>query len=98
MRESTVETYLHREVVKAGGDTRKFTGRKGVPDRIVIWPRFMKGDLPVSPVIHFVETKAPGKRPRADQVREHKRLRDLGCIVLTIDTKPVVDLYVKAWK
>lgn len=92
MRESTVEDYLHDEVTKARGTTRKFKspGRPHAPDRIVIWP----GDHGAT--IHFVECKAPDKKPRAGQAREHVRLRKLGCTVLVIDTKAKVDNYVKA--
>lgn len=87
MRESTIERYLHQQVTKAGGTTRKFVspGHKDVPDRIVIWP--LAG-------VHFVETKAPGKKPRAGQLREHARLRKLGCTVLTIESPKEVDTYV----
>lgn len=97
MRESTVERYLHREVTRAGGTTRKWKspGRKGVPDRIVIWKGAVTGS--VFGNVHFVETKAPGKGPREDQAREHKRLRRLGCLVLVLDTKAKVDRYVGSY-
>lgn len=96
MRESVVEKYLHTEVTTAGGTTRKFKspGRKAVPDRIVIWSG-KNGSAMAN--VHFVETKAPSKKPRADQAREHRRLRKLGCVVLVIDTKLKVDKYVRAW-
>jgi hypothetical protein len=99
MRESTVEKHLCDKVAKAGGATRKFSSayRKNNPDQIVIWPRMykVKGLGPqVSAAIHFVETKAPGKKPRSGQVREHQRLRDLGCDVLVLDTKELIDQYV----
>lgn len=49
-----------------------------VPDRIVL--------LPGGRLI-FVECKAPGEQPRADQLREHKRLRALGFTVVVLDSK-----------
>lgn len=79
-RESPVEKHLVAEVKKAGGVAYKFVspGRRSVPDRIVL--------LPGGRLI-FVECKAPGKLPRADQLREHKRLRALGFTVVVLDSK-----------
>ncbi|MGS2677688.1 VRR-NUC domain-containing protein [Citrobacter freundii] len=79
-RESLIEKHLVAEVKKAGGRTYKFVspGRRSVPDRIVL--------LPGGRLI-FVECKAPGKSPRADQLREHERLRSLGFIVVVLDSK-----------
>jgi hypothetical protein len=95
MRESTVEKHLHREVERAGGTTRKFKspGRPNVPDRIVIWPPTAYTAL--LPQVHFIETKAPGKKPRPAQQREFARLEAFGCTVLVLDTKEAVDNYVK---
>ena len=88
MLESTVETRLRRGMKRLKGGCYKFVspGRRGVPDRICIWPI---GE------IDFVETKAPGKKPRADQAREHKRLRKLGCRVYVLDTPEKVDAYLR---
>jgi hypothetical protein len=96
MRESTIEKYLHRRVEQAHGTTRKFKspGRPHVPDRIVIWPDFYAA-RPMNTRVHFVECKAPGKRPRPGQAREHVRLQKLGCVVLVLDTKEKVDAYVE---
>lgn len=101
MRERSIESYLHREVEKHGGTTRKFKspGRVNVPDRIVIWPpksQDWRGQpvLAAKPDINFVECKAPGKKARPGQVREHARLRKLGCIVLVLDTKEKIDDYI----
>jgi len=93
MRESAIEKYLHQQVRKAGGDTRKWVcpGRRGVPDRIVMWPpRVTQND----PQTDFVETKAPDGRLEPWQKREHKRLRDMGFVVRVIWTKEQVDSYV----
>ncbi len=80
IRESTVENNLVKKVKAAGGIAYKFTspGRKAVPDRLVL--------LPGGRVV-FVECKAPGELPRADQVREHNRLRALGFKVVVLDSK-----------
>lgn len=104
MRESKIERYLKREVVKAGGVTKKMKNTND-PDQLVIWPGEMRTD-PVSggsPIIaaadvHFVECKAPGKKARPGQAREHKRLRALGCVVFVIDTIEKVDRYVERHK
>lgn len=88
MRESTVETYLHRQVTKAGGTTRKMKGRINDCDRLIIWPG-------CESIVHFCETKAPGKRPRPGQAREHARLMKLGCIVVVLDSKQRVDEYIQ---
>jgi hypothetical protein len=86
MRESTVEKYLHEQVVKAGGDTRKVTypGRRGAPDRLILWPG---GQM------EFVETKAPDGKLESWQEREHKRLRDLEFRVSVLWDKKQVDMW-----
>lgn len=96
MRERNVESYLKRKVAENGGVTRKFKspGRPNVPDQIVIWPPH-RYSMTKSALVDFVETKAPGKRPRPGQVREHDRLRKLGCTVLVLDTFDKVDSYVR---
>ena len=92
MRESTVETYLHAQVVKAGGWTDKFSspGRRNVPDRLVTWPDTDAHYL----MIHFVEIKSPGKTARPAQVRDHARRGKMCCKVFVLDTKAKVDKYV----
>ncbi|MDI5805976.1 VRR-NUC domain-containing protein, partial [Salmonella enterica subsp. enterica serovar Kentucky] len=36
--------------------------------------------------------KAPGKPPRADQLREHERLRALGFTVVVLDSKNLEEI------
>jgi hypothetical protein len=86
MREREIEQYFIRRVREAGGLQRKFVspGHRGVPDRICVF----RGP------VHFVELKAPGKQLRADQVREHKKLRDVFCNVWVIDSKDAVDYFI----
>lgn len=86
MREKEVEAHLVKRVKEQGGIAYKFVSpqRIGVPDRICV--------LPGGQIV-FAELKAPGQKPRPEQAREHQRLRDLGCTVLVLDTKELVDLH-----
>ncbi|MBR8303729.1 VRR-NUC domain-containing protein [Burkholderia dolosa] len=88
MLEKTVETYLVDRVRAAGGDAYKFTSpqRRSVPDRIVAFP---PGRL------YFVELKRPGNKPTKPQLREHERLRALGCDVRVINSREAVDAFVR---
>lgn len=87
MRESEVERYLRESVEAEGGLCIKFTSpsHRGVPDRIVIHP--MIGTV-------FVELKAPGEKPRKQQVIRHKQIRDAGGRVHIIDSKSSVDTFI----
>ncbi|WP_334029022.1 hypothetical protein [Burkholderia orbicola] len=88
MLEKTVETYLVDRVRAAGGDAYKFSSpaRVSVPDRIVIFPPAR---------IYFVELKRPGGVVTKGQLREHERLRALGCDVRVIDSREGVDAFVQ---
>lgn len=88
MLEKTVETYLVDRVRAAGGDAYKFSSpaRVSVPDRIVVFPLAR---------IYFVEVKRPGGKPTRGQLREHERLRALGCDVRVIDSREGVDAFVQ---
>jgi hypothetical protein len=83
IREITVEKPLVIATEKRGGIAYKFVspGRTSVPDRIVLLPggRFA-----------FVEVKAPGQKPTAAQLREHKRLRALGYKVFVLDSAEAI--------
>ncbi|CDH31738.1 VRR-NUC domain-containing protein [Xenorhabdus bovienii] len=85
IRESVIENHLVKEIKKAGGIAYKFVspGRRSVPDRICILPGGR---------ILFVECKAPGEKPRPDQIREHERLRALGFEVVVLDNKNVEEI------
>lgn len=78
MREIEIEKALVKEVKRQGGLCWKFVspGNNGVPDRIVLLPNGR---------IAFVETKAPGKKPRPLQLVRHETLRKLGFSVYVID-------------
>lgn len=86
MKESKVEDYFEQQVRKAGGEVRKlqWVNRRGATDRLAM----LNGP-------HFVELKAPGKKPEAHQAREHERMRKHGLKVYVIDTLEGVDLFIK---
>lgn len=100
MRESTIETYLKDQVEAAGGlcDKHVSPRKKGEPDRLVSWAEgsYFAGAPTTIGFLELVETKAPGKKPRKDQLRNHKRRAEMGIRVLLIDTKEKVDIYVGA--
>ena len=66
IRERKIEKYLHDEVVKLGGTTRKWVspGHSGVPDRLI----FLKGN------IFLVEVKTLSGELSPSQVQEIARL------------------------
>lgn len=86
MREAAVERHLVAVVRKLGGEALKFTspGRRHVHDRLVLLPG---GE------VWFVETKAPGAKPRAGQVRFHALLKRLRCATVVLDTKEKIDAW-----
>lgn len=75
MLESVVERRLCREVARLSGEAIKLYF-KDWPDRLVLLPFGAHC---------FVETKAPGRKPRPMQLRNHARLRRLGHVVLVED-------------
>lgn len=87
MRETAVESYLQAQVELHGGLCEKHVspGLNGVPDRLITWP---------GGVMHLVETKAPDKTPRGNQLRDHARRAKRGVIVRVIDTRDKVDVYI----
>lgn len=87
MLEKNVESYLVREIEKINGQAYKFNSTKsGMPDRIVL--------LPGGRII-FVETKAPGGKPRPLQRKRIKDLQKLGFWVEVIDTIEKVNMFVE---
>lgn len=79
MRERDIEAHLVKRVKERGGVSYKFTSpqRRSVPDRLVLMPRG---------ILNFVECKAPGCKPTEAQAREHARIRELGFLVVVIDS------------
>lgn len=87
MEESTAELYLKNKVAQIGGKAYKFVspGVRGVPDRIVIIP---------GGHIYFIELKAKNKKLRPIQEIVCNQLKKLGCNVLVIDSKKLVDKFI----
>ena len=83
MREKDIEHGLVKAVKAVHGLCIKFTssGYDGVPDRLVLLP---KGRMA------FVELKAPGKKPRALQIRRMKQLRNLGFSCFVVDNMDMI--------
>lgn len=83
VRESEVEDYLVKCVKKLGGEVRKvkWIGRRGAPDRFVM----------VCGLNFFVELKAPGKKPNAQQQREIELLKSREVAVYVVDSVESVD-------
>lgn len=103
MKESDIEAYLVARVEARGGEVRKvqWIGRSKAPDRVVMLPAMTDFTAPI--VYHYsrifwVELKAPGKKAtfpsnahERAQEREHKRMREVGQVVLVIDSKEDID-------
>lgn len=89
MKEITVEEYLLEQCEKRGAFVPKtvWPGRRGCPDREVVWPW---GD------IDKVELKRPkGGRYEAGQEQAHKEYAKRGVPVYLLRNKEAVDEYVR---
>jgi len=84
MKESQIEKKLKDKVEAIGGKCMKFVspGMRGVPDRICLFPGGQ---------VVFVETKAPGEKPRPLQKKRHDELKQLGFKVLIIDSEEKIN-------
>lgn len=97
--EGKVQAYLVKRVRELGGITRKvhWEGRVGAPDILVMLPEVVSrgpaGTIPAERF--FVEVKAPGKKPRSSQLREHEELRRYGWRVEVVDSFSQVDEVLK---
>lgn len=78
MQEKYIEQTFKKAVEQHGGLCLKIdaTHLAGIPDRLVLLPGGTHA---------FVETKAPGKKPRPIQQRRHDQLRAIGHRVYTLD-------------
>lgn len=74
---------------KIGVSTRKvkWIGRDGAPDRLIL----ADGGI-------WVELKAPGKLPRANQVNELEALTKAGMLAYVIDSKEQIDALITKLK
>lgn len=81
--ESAVERYLNERIEKLGGLSYKWTspGRRGVPDRIVIY----------AGMVWFVEVKSVDGVMKPEQKREMQRLQEQGMLTSTVYGKGAVD-------
>lgn len=103
MKERDIEAYLVARVKARGGEVRKvqWIGRSKAPDRVVMLPvgqRPYNEDTDQYDSTLWVELKAPGKKAtfpsnahERAQEREHKRMREVGQVVLVIDSKEEID-------
>jgi len=93
--EGKVQAYLVKRVRELGGITRKvkWEGHVGAPDILVMLPEVVSnGPAGTIPAERFlVEVKAPGKKPRVSQLREHTELRRYGWRVEVVDCFSQVD-------
>lgn len=88
MREFVIENYLVKKVKKLGGECIKMNphNERGLPDRGCFFPRGL---------VVMVECKAPGKKPRANQVYWLKKFKSLSLNAIYIDSRPRVDAFIK---
>lgn len=77
MKESDIEKTVCQYAEKLGFETRKiaYINRTACPDRLI----YGYGE------VFFIEFKAPGKIPRADQDREINRMKEKGVRVFVVD-------------
>ncbi|MGI4846820.1 MAG: VRR-NUC domain-containing protein [Janthinobacterium lividum] len=94
VRESTIERHLVKLVKAAGGEVRKvqWLHHRGAPDRLVMLPpgAAVFADNQITSTF-WVELKAPGKKAEPHQVREHRRMRNMGQCVVVLDSIEAVD-------
>jgi hypothetical protein len=83
--ERDIEGHLVRRVEAIGGEIRKvkWIGRRGAPDRLVMY----KGAT-------FVELKRPCEEIEVYQAREHLRMRRHGLAVRMINTFEGIDAFI----
>lgn len=98
--EGKVEDYFVEQCEANGALVRKlaYVGRRGAPDRMVVWSVLSENTLYREGLVDFVELKAKGQKADDHQAREHTRLRALGCNVFLIDSKEAVDRYIATRK
>ncbi len=84
MKEVVIETYLVKQIQKLGGKCIKMNPHniRGLPDRGCFLPRGL---------VVMVECKAPGKKPRANQVYWLNEFKKLAFNAVYVDSRPRVD-------
>lgn len=96
MPERDIRRELKKRVEAYGGEVRavSWLGRRNAPDVLCMFNLNPGYDEAGGAALHpFVETKAPGGKPTAAQLREHQRMRRAGCVVLVISTIEQLDLW-----
>lgn len=76
LRERDIAAYLTKRVTEIGGLYRKlsYEGRSDAPDYLIM----------VGGAHFFIETKAPGEKPRPSQIREFTKMFDYGGITTRV--------------
>ncbi|WP_026524743.1 VRR-NUC domain-containing protein [Butyrivibrio sp. MB2005] len=84
MLEKEIESKLVLMAKKRGCIPAKLlsSNYNGLPDRIILSPGEKVG---------FVELKAPGKKPRALQLKRHRELKNLGFKVYVVDSIEMIE-------
>lgn len=87
MQENSIEKKLCKLVKQHDGIPYKFVspGKRGVPDRLCLFPVPKQFREIVNTFVRFIELKAPGEKLKPHQQREHARLKKLGYDVKVID-------------
>lgn len=93
MLEKDVEKLLVESAEGAGGEAYKFVvpGRRGAPDRLVLLPVPPEHRAIVGKYVRFYEMKRPGEKPRVQQERWLRRLRELGYRAEVLSSKVAVN-------
>lgn len=92
MKETNTEKRLDREAKKRGGRAYKWTGRKGVPDRILLLPiEDERHRAIVAKYLRFVETKSHTGEVDPIQDYVHGVLRKMGFTVEVAWTNGQID-------
>lgn len=87
LKERDIAAYLTKRVAEIGGICRKVSweGRSDAPDYLIM----------ANGLLVFVETKAPGKKPRASQIREFEAIWEYGHEpVFVVAGKEDVDVFI----
>lgn len=93
--EGKLVAYLVKRATAEGFRVRKlsYEGRRGAPDRLILAPG----------AAAFMEVKAPGEKPRPEQVRELAILNSAGLHACWVDSKEAIDsvlteLDLRSWR
>lgn len=97
MRESEIEKYFVKVVKSLGGEVRKvkWIGRTNAPDRVAMFScrtEDFVGDT------FWVELKATGEGPTEGQLREHRRMREMGQQVFVFNSIGGIDKWADEYR